>query len=129
MNLHNIVRGAIASVNPEVAAGLYQNIGYKSLPNAGRTPIYAPPVTAYVQIQAAAQSDLKKLEGMNLQSVDTTIYMNGALSGAIRILAKGGDLIFANNRYWLVVGVLEKWPDWCKVAVTMQNETQPPEIA
>jgi len=122
MNLNAIAGNVINAVNEDIPAILYQNIGYRTLANSHRVAKYANGVAALVQVQSASSGDLRKLEGMNIQGVDTTVYMNGALSANVRVLAKGNDLIKFRNQCWLVVAVLERWPDWAKLAVTLQND-------
>jgi len=122
MNLNAIAGNVINAVNEDIPAILYQNIGYQTLANSHRVAKYANGVAALVQVQSASSGDLRKLEGMNIQGVDTTVYMNGALSANVRVLAKGNDLIKFRNQCWLVVAVLERWPDWAKLAVTLQND-------
>jgi len=43
----------------------------------------------------------------------------------VRPLAKGGDLLDFGGQTWLVTAVLETWPDWCKVGVTLQLDETP----
>ena len=37
------------------------------------------------------------------------------------VFLKGGELVECNSQSWLVVKVLETWPDWCKVAIVYQG--------
>ena len=48
-------------------------------------------------------------------------YLYGNLAGVVRPDSKGGDLVEFNSQSWLVVKVLETWPDWCKVAIVYQG--------
>lgn len=66
--------------------------------------------------------EMHQVEMLNIQGVKRAIYLSGRINGIIRTDNKGGDLITAaDGKRWLVVLVLEYWPDWCKVAVTLQN--------
>lgn len=122
MDLHGIVATAVGVVNPlqpltiQVCTG-YTNVGGK------RTPTYAAPAVGVLgQVQALTFSDLKQIEGLNLQGIKRAIYIEGRIDGLVRESGKGGDLVTTQDgNVWLVSLVLEYWPDWCKVAVTLQN--------
>lgn len=121
MNLHQLVSGAIATVNPFTTATIQASAGSTTNPDGSRSPSYAAPVTASVQKQALTQQDIYQLEGLGIQGVHTKIYLNGNWSGIIRADQKGGDIItLADGTIWLVTAVLEQWPDWTAVAVTRQ---------
>lgn len=122
MNLHQLVRGAIGAVNPEVPLGLQVSTGYATDDAGKRTPSYAPSVTVLGQVQSLTFRDIMQLDGLNLQGTRRAIYLNGQVEGLVRPDNKGGDLITdPDGKVWLVALVLEAWADWCKVAVTLQN--------
>lgn len=123
MNLHGIVSGAIGAINPQLPAVLRVSTGYTTQTDGDRVPTYAADVTVQAQIQDLSQRDIQHLDSLNIQGSQKVMYLNGALSGLVRAQNKGGDLVILNNgaEFWLVTAVLEQWPDWCKVAVTMQN--------
>jgi hypothetical protein len=74
------------------------------------------------QIQALTFRDITQIESLNLQGTRRAIYFYGAVDGLVRPGGKGGDLAtFPDGSVWLVAIVLESWPDWCKVAATLQN--------
>ena len=81
--------------------------------------------TAFVaqgQVQAMTAGDLRQVEGLNLNGTKRGIYLDGSINGVVRVYLKGGDLItFPDGSTWLVAMVLEQWPDWCKVAATLQD--------
>ena len=72
---------------------------------------------------ALSGDDLKQLDGMNIQGVLKAIYLRGALAGVVRPDGTGGDLVLRNNgaETWLVVKVLENWPNWTKAAIVKQG--------
>jgi hypothetical protein len=122
MNLHQTVRGVIGAVNPFVIASLQVSIGSTTAADGTRTPTYARPAPVSCQVQALQFSDLTQLDGLNIQGIKRKIYVNGRWDGLVRAGKKGGDLItMKNGDVYLVVLVLEYWPDWCSVAVTLQN--------
>lgn len=127
MNLHGIVSGAIATVNPFVDAVVKRSTGYTTNPDYSRTPTYADmPIKA--QVQAMSADDLRQMDDLNIQGIHRKIFTNGVVAGAIRIGSKGGDLVtFApstlpEGNVWLCTHVLEQWPDWCSIAITLQND-------
>ena len=125
MNLHQIVSGAIGRVNPFINATLLRSTGYTIGADGSQAPSYAAPVPAAVQVQALSSDELKQVEGLNVQGNKQGIYLNGNWNGAVRVNRAGGDLIVIDQGpaagTYLVVTVLENWPDWTKVAVVLQN--------
>ncbi|MDR3534023.1 MAG: hypothetical protein P4L90_26085 [Rhodopila sp.] len=124
MNLHQIVSGAIGTVNPLVYATLRMSTGYTVGQDGTPEPAYADYHGIPAQIQALTYSDLQKISGLNIQGTRRAIYVNGKVEGLDRNSIKGGDLFtFPDGTMWLVAMVLEAWPDWTKVAVTQQVST------
>jgi hypothetical protein len=78
------------------------------------------------QVQPISTPDLKQLEGINLGGVHWKIYLSGEVDAIVRPERKGGDLVtIGSGRHqgvWLVVGVLEQWPDWCVAGIVLQND-------
>jgi hypothetical protein len=78
------------------------------------------------QVQPISTRDLAQLEGINLGGVRWKVYLSGEVDAIVRPERKGGDLIqIATGRHqgtWLVVAVLEQWPDWCVAAIVQQND-------
>ena len=123
MNLHAIASGAISAVNPQVAIVVLQSTGSTTNPDSTRTPTYADPVTVCAQVQELTSTDLRKLDGLNLQGEHRAVYLNGAVAGVVRSAGKGGDLMKFFGQTWLVTQVMEKWPGWCKAIVTLQDRS------
>ncbi|MDB5280873.1 MAG: hypothetical protein JWR61_5828 [Ferruginibacter sp.] len=127
MNLHRIVSGAIGAVNPFVAGTIKVSNGtYTTAPDGKRTPAYNTFPNVQMQVQALTFKDLQQVDGLNLNGTRRAIYMNGRADGVVRSLMKGGDLITLtdgpNAGTWLVAMTLEQFSEWCKVAVTLQNQ-------
>jgi hypothetical protein len=122
MNLHQIVRGAVSAVNPDVNISIQVSTGSTLDANRNRVPAFAAPVVVRGQIQALQYDDIRQLDALNIQGVKQKVYINGRVDGLIRNENKGGDLItFPDGRVYLVTLVLEYWPDWCCAAVTLQD--------
>ena len=120
MNLHAIVSGAIAEVNPQQDATFCASAGYTTTADGTQVPAYASPVVVQAQVQALSYGDLKQLDGLNQTGDAKAIYLNGNWSGVLRPDSKGGDLITIAGQNWLVTQVLESWPDWTKLVAVRQ---------
>ena len=130
MNLRGIANQVSATVNPNIIVSLQTSAGWT--PGAGQKqiPKYNPALTGAGQVQALDGSDLKQLEGLNIQGAKRALYMYGNLAGVIRPDSKGGDLITigpnsgappALQGIWLTSLVLESWPSWTKVCIVKQG--------
>ncbi|MDH0356963.1 hypothetical protein [Morganella sp. GD04133] len=121
MNLRGIANGMTSRINPNITA-----IGrrYKGETiGTGRKPVpeYYPDEEVTVQLQPLSDGDLKHVDGMNLQGLVKTLFINGAYYGANRTLKKGGDLFIIDGQEWLVVDPVELWPDWSRVIICLQT--------
>lgn len=127
MNLHGLVAGVVAAVNPLIPLKVEINLGNVTSSDGRRVPSYACPVYVLGQVQALSAGDLQQLEGLNIQGQQRAIYLNQNVDGLVRVENKGGDLITdPAGHVWLITLVLEYWPDWSKVAVTLQNQVTSP---
>ncbi len=123
MNLHAIVRSAISSVNPDVPVTVAFSLPPTTAPTGKRTATYSAPVPMMAQVQALTSTDLRKMEGQNIQGATRSIYLYGTLDGVSRMKQKGGDLVtLPGGVVYLTTMVLEQWPDWVKVSATAQMD-------
>lgn len=124
MNLHAIAAPFIGAVNPNILAILQTSAGSTTSADGKRSPLFAYQ-NVIAQVQPMSTGDLKQTDGLNLNGTKRSIYLYGESNATVRPSSKGGDLITiasgANAGTWLVAMVLEQWPDWVKVAVTLQN--------
>ena len=126
MNLHGIAGPVIAAVNPMTPARLQVSNGVTIQPDGTEIPRYlAPSITVNAQVQPISTADLRQLEGVNLGGVRWKAYLFGAVNSIVRPEKKGGDLLTLytgrHKGVWLVVQVLEQFPDWCCAAIVQQN--------
>lgn len=122
MNLHAIVGPMVGKVNPPLTAYIMRSNGYTTGPDGTRVPSYCDPVPVVCQVQSMQYNDLVQVEGLNIQGTKRKLYMNGHWDGLVRSDKKGGDLLkMPDGTTWLVVLVLEHWPDWSSIAITLQN--------
>ena len=118
MNLHGIASRAVRAVNPMIDVFINVSTGYTT-ENYKQIPTYDI-TTVKGQMQPMGVNDLQKMQGLNVQGVSQKIYLTGNFGGLFRVLGKGGDLLTIGDITYLVVGVLERWPDWSAVAVKAQ---------
>lgn len=125
LNVRAAANFAIQAINPDVVAELWKNMDAVTAPTGKRTPVYRK-LPIDVQVQALSFSDLQQLDGLNIQGVRRAIYVRTQVASVIRVAHKGGDLVvfprgtIPEGTTWLAVHVLERWPTWCKVAITLQ---------
>ena len=129
MDLRGIANGVTSTVNPNETVTVLRSTGFTTGAGAKQVPSYAAPVTGPGQIQALDADDIKQLDGLNIQGTIRAIYLRGPLAGVVRPNQTGGDLVtiaapapVALRGTWLVVKVLESWPDWTKAAVVLQGQ-------
>src|SRR5271155_5526729 len=122
MNLHGIVAGAIGAVNPLRQATLMRSIGYTINPDGTQVPAYQTIGNVTCQVQELTSKDLHQLDGLNLQGSSRAVYLNGDWSGVVRATSQGGDMVqLDDGTIWLVVAIPEKFPDWTKMIITLQD--------
>lgn len=129
MDLRTIANQVSNTVNPNIIVSVKLSTGYEVGAGLKQVPTYAAPVTGPAQIQALDSSDLRQIDGLNLQGAIRAIYLRGALAGVIRANSQGGDLVVISAGplvpvalvgTWLIAKVLESWPLWTKAVIVMQ---------
>jgi hypothetical protein len=122
LNLHQIVRGNIIAVNPEVPVTIRVSTGSTTNADYSSTPTYDTVTGVWAQVQDLSADDLRQVEALNLQGSHKTIYLNGSVAGIVRDASEGGDLVtLPDGSIWLITKVVEQWPDWCHAIMTLQN--------
>lgn len=128
MNLHDIVRGGVTSVNPDISGLWRQSTGFGTDATGRPVPTYVDHPNVPLQVQALSSKDLKHVNYLSIQGVRRSVYMYGNSMGVNRPNAEGGDLLVfpeqpgGEPKVWLVAIVFETWPDWCRVGVTLQTD-------
>jgi hypothetical protein len=124
MNLHDIVSGAIGTINPPMTAMIAKNLGYTTSGSGTRTASYATPIAVEVQRQSLVYEDMVQIEGLNLQGEICAFYLDGNWQGVVRGDGVGGDLLtLPSGTTWLVVKLLENWREtdgWVKICCVRQ---------
>lgn len=102
-------------------AGTYAVSRSQTVPSESMTSTMA----LFAQVQPETFRDIQQMDGLNLQGIRKTIYVNGDLNGLIRYKMKGGDLVvLPDGSTWLVAMELEDFnisAGWAKCAITLQN--------
>ncbi|MDR1312001.1 MAG: hypothetical protein LBK01_09080 [Burkholderiaceae bacterium] len=126
MNLHNIVRGAITRVNPDIPVTLLRSTGYTVDANRKQIPQYET-LTGMAQVQGIDPRDLEHVNNMGIQGNLRTVYLYDNWYGMVRSGKRGGDIIRfpmepgGEDCDWLVVTQKEIFPNWCSVIVWLQQ--------
>ncbi len=109
-------------VNPHVPVSIKHSTGgYTTLPDGTPVPEYDITNTTG-QIQPLTEGDVAKVSNLEVQGVAQKAYLDGNVESLVRATGQGGDLLTIGGREYLVVVVLERWPDWCCVGLSMQVE-------
>ena len=126
INLHNVTRAAITTVNPDETVTLYQSQGQTNV--AGLiTPKYAEAVTCKAQVQSANNADLEHAErvGMNRNILRFYFYAGTyPPAGIVRPFARNGDMIQrSDGTWWLVTAEPDDFSrvGWVCVLGTLQE--------
>lgn len=122
MNLHEMVRGMIGIVNPNVTAIVWKSKGKIYQSDGTTKPDYYEPKVIEVQIQSAEGAELTQIDNINQQDERKVVFAPEQLYGIDRERDLGGDLLEFYGRKWLVVKRVESWEgsNWCKVLVVSQ---------
>ena len=120
MNLHQLVRGVVGAVNPDIPVSVMPSTGSTEDDTGRSIPTYGTTITTTGQKQPVTGRDIERFQQQNIQGVTCKMHLNGNFEGLFRVMGKGGDLLLFEGRTYLVASVMERWPDWCCVALTMQ---------
>jgi len=121
MNLHGAA-SVVSAINPMISATLKQGTGYSTADDGTRSPSYAADTTINIQLQGMSEAELRQINELNLGGILRKVYAAGALASMDRSTGDGGDLLVINSVVWLVVHVLEQWPDWSSAVIQKQAD-------
>lgn len=128
MNLRQIANGLTRAVNPNQTVQWVRSTGYSTDAAGKRQPLpdLTKPLSA--NVQPLQGKDLQHVDALNLQGVFRSVYLYGDVEAIVRADGKGGDILQfpltpgGDAKNWLVTQVMESWPDWCRVIVTLQAQ-------
>ena len=127
MNLRGLANKYTRLTNNNIQVNWVQSTGYVT-DSAGKRVPTTITLTVEAQVQALSTSDLKHIDGLNITGVMRTVYLYGNAAGVVRADQIGGDILRfpevpnGTIRNWLITQVVETWPDWCHVVVTLQQD-------
>ena len=126
MNLRGMVNKFTQNTNPNTVVTWKQSSGYKTNAAGKREPLFIT-LTVPAQIQALSTTDLNHTNGLNIVTMMRSVYMYGNALAVARTDQVGGDILLfpevpgTSDKTWLITTVVETWPDWCHVIVTLQK--------
>lgn len=127
MNLRKIANSATRRINRNIEISWEKSTGYTINEDFEQVPAYATG-KVWANVQPVEGDDLKMVEALNIQGTMRKVYLYENAQGVVRVDDKGGDLLIfpevpnAPDRTWLVSHVIETWPHWSSVIVTLQND-------
>lgn len=125
INLHNVVRGAINSINPDQSVILKINTGTIHKPGGIQEPSFDE-ITAIAQVQPVKSSEIQFIANYQSGAKYKNFYFNGNVNGINRRKLTGGDIIIWNGFEWYVDAEEEDWDTvgWTKVRAIQQLPVQ-----
>lgn len=121
-NLHDVVRGAIETINEDIDGTVYVNTGRTNVRGI-LTPTFAP-VVARLQMQAQEHDPIQHERSLNYSNAYLTIYAYGNFSDIERPAGEGGDVISVASGpragWYYITQAYEFWPEWAAFEVTKQ---------
>lgn len=129
LNLHQLVRGAINSVNPDQPVVILQSAGF-AVVDYEQTPVWKPVVTVMAQAQPVADKTIQLLQQQRQNSIWWDFYLAGEWNSLRRSTEQGGDLLYWNGFEWNVDQLLEAWVPsvgWTKIRCVQIRQCEAPE--
>lgn len=121
MNLHNIVRPIINSINPDQQITIKINKGNQHFPGGIVEPIWEE-TTAVAQVQPVTSNEIQFIDNYVSSNTYKNFYLNGDYSGLNRRTETGGDIIVYGGHDWYIDSEPEAWNTvgWTKVRGVQQ---------
>lgn len=131
LNLHNIVRSAITSVNADLNCDLYRMTGrYQSDEEGDTIPIFEGPAPVKAQFQSISQDMIRQMDMLEITTTTRRVYLYASRSpknrpwAQWRPLGRSGDVIKDNHgSIWTITAVIEDFTNegWICVLATLQT--------
>jgi hypothetical protein len=126
LNLHEIVSGAIGSVNRHEEITLYRCKGFTNEKGKVKTSYEASTLRAQIQRPNAADLELNERVARASQSIKA--WFNAPADTINRVDQSTGDIIKrADGTYWLIVSIRESYAQEGWLSVLAIEQTKPPE--
>jgi hypothetical protein len=126
MNLHDVVAGAIGSVNPHETVTIWRCTGVNVVEGVV-TPVYVS-ITRRAQIQQPSPSDLQQNERVARAQHSLKAWINVPADTVNRNAQTAEDIIERDDgSYWLIVGIREAYERAGWISVLAVEQLEPPE--
>lgn len=126
MNLHEVVAGAIGSVNRHEEVTLWRCTGVSNVKGIV-TPTYEI-TTVRAQIQRPSAADLELNERVARAKQSIKAWINAPADTINRVDQSAGDIIQrADGTYWLIVGIKESYAMEGWLSVLCVEQVEPPK--
>lgn len=126
MNLHEVVAGAIGSVNRHEMVTLWHCTGVSNTKGVV-TPNYEKS-TVRAQIQRPSAADLELNERVAKAEQSIKVWLNAPADTINRVDQSAGDIIQrADGTYWLVVAIRESYAGEGWLSVLAVEQVEPPK--
>lgn len=132
INLRAMANSITSAINPNIPAVLKRSIGYVTDDAGVRVNTFTEQ-NIVIQSQSMTSKELQLVESLGLQGYTRAVHLNGNIEGLRRHVEQGADILTfkqhddAEPMDWLVVQVMESWPNWCRVLLCRQAKV--PAIA
>lgn len=128
MNLHEVVAGAIGSVNHHETITLWRCTGVSNVKGVV-TPTYEKS-TLRAQIQRPSAADLELNERVAKAEQSIKAWINAPAGTINRVDQSAGDIIQrADGTYWLIVAIRESFAGEGWLSVLAVEQIEPPKGA
>lgn len=126
MNLHEVVAGAIGSVNRHEMITLWRCTGVSNVKGV-ITPTYEKS-TVRAQIQRPSAADLELNERVARAPQSIKVWLNAPADTINRVDQSAGDIIQrADGTYWLIVAIRESYATEGWLSVLAVEQVEPPK--
>ena len=126
MNLHEVVAGAIGSVNQHEMITLWRCIGVSNVKGV-ITPAYEKTMLR-AQIQRPNAADLELNERVAKAEQSIKVWLNAPADTINRVDQSAGDIIQrADGTYWLIVAIRESYATEGWLSVLAVEQVEPPK--
>lgn len=126
MNLHDVVAGAIGSVNRHEMITLWRCTGVSNVKGV-ITPTYEKS-TVRAQIQRPSAADLELNERVARAPQSIKVWLNAPADTINRVDQSAGDIIQrADGTYWLIVAIRESYATEGWLSVLAVEQVEPPK--
>ena len=113
MNLHEIVSGAINSINPFQTITITPRSSYTVDEYGEATPNEGSSYQIQAQIQPLTSEDIKFINSYNESTIYKAFWVSANTFGLNRPMAKGGDKVVWNGKTFYVTSMPEDWYENC----------------